>query len=234
MTIYNIQQRNLRNISKYPFTQDSSLALDNIIFPSTLIKSLNIHIQDIQLPVYWTKFSYIQKHIQIAVADKNLETIGNIFIYENKQISDIRDNYGLFMGTMYHQKQLFIFLSQYIKKLHNSQVQLDPYSFKISGDCLTCIHYSGCVGVKVNQNLITKDIDIYFQNNIVLKNTNTRDSFTVNTFGNYNKAFQRDVLKYINGINVQGCTVTIKHTALGNLRVVTNSTGIILNGVKDG
>ena len=85
-------------------------------------------------------------------------------------------------------------------------MQLSPYNFKISGSCITCVYYIGCLGLKINQTLYKDKHTIRMDHNIVIAKDNT-----VNTYGDFDMAsFDRPRLKYVNGIDVRNCKVLIK------------------------
>lgn len=238
----NIQPLQTRSITKYPFSKQSTLLLDNITLDPTQILSCNIQVQDALFPLFIGAVEEIEDAILLTIKDISLTKIAYLQLSDKKNFFVFKDTASRVCGSMrlsqnsnlYHTFKAFV--SQTSKRDINSQ------AFQLSAQCITCVHYSGIQRIFFNGKEKSGVIEINACNNACFQKS-YETQISINVYGDLDISYisipkikniiiqEGDNIKQQFDYTTQN--VVFKPTALSDLRVVTTQKHITFKGVKD-
>lgn len=243
MTITNIQNLNARQQSYYPFDSMSTLQIDNMIFPVSLIKSLNIQVQSAVFPLKITQFRIARdKKVLCCIRDSISNIIGFIQL-DNKNLGSVVDQQGRYIGGISFQQQLYTWLYRSVTDAYYKNIQVATNALIISSQCITCVHYTGFKGVSVNGTYAGNNVTLNFQRNIQCNTT--AEQLQLSLCADYvnienilvtqtaEGAVQETPVVFVNGVDLTDKVLIIKHRNLSDLRVKTTRDRITFVGVQD-
>lgn len=226
----NIEIQNWRQQSKYPFDMSSTLMLDQHIFPVNWIRSLNLQIYKAIFPLHISKLVLVNNCVQLHVVDRQSQL--QCIIYLEERTSKILDAYSCIAGQIKVAPQLFPWLRQLVSGTVYGTMQLLDTALIICSQAITCMAFEGYAGISVNNTYMGQDATLNFQRNVTLSKTST--GLRIDAFGDYQATYQKTIkLQRVNGIQLKGKQLLIKHRSLSDLRVVTSGDKLTLTGVTD-
>lgn len=226
----NIEIQNWRQQSKYPFDMSSTLKLDQHIFPVNWIQSLNLQVYKAVFPLHISRIVSADNTVQLQVVDRQSELQCVIQLKEDE--NKILDAYSCIAGQMRTSPQLFPWLKQLVGGTVYGTMQLLDTALIIDSQAITCTAFKGYTGISVNNTYVGQSAILNFQRNVTL--SKQASGIRMDAFGNYPATYQKQIkLQKVNGVQLKGKQLLIKHRSLADLRVVTDSENITLTGVTD-
>lgn len=230
MNYQNIEIKNKREQSNYPFTGLSTLKVGKYTFPVNWVRSLSLQISSAVFPLYINTIYTDTQYVILSVIDKMSQV--QCYIKLGPESAAVVTAYNTICGQISVDNQLYNWLYDLIKDSVYGRIDLNSNDLVFDGSVITCVCFKGYTGLSVNNRYAGSDVILNFQRNIetVIQGSQVR----LNVYGDYDYSFQKQQkLQYINGIDLKNKSLLIQHRALSDLRVVTDSNKISLIGVTD-
>lgn len=230
MNYQNIEIKNKREQSKYPFTSTSTLQVGKYTFPVNWIKSLSLQISKAVFPLYVGSIYTESQFVVLRVVDKVSQL--QCYIRLSKNSGYVKTDYNTNCGQIKADTYLYDWLYGLVKNSVYGYIDLDSNALIFDGSVITCVYFEGYTGLTINNQYAGSDVILNFQRNIetIVQNEQVR----LNVYGDYDYAFQNaQKLQYVNGVDLKNKSLLIQHRALSDIRVTTDSNKISLVGVTD-
>ena len=226
----NIQRYNERAQSKYPFDCASTLLLDTYIFPTAWIESLNIQVTNCIFPLHVSDIVLQNKVISLHITDAQEQLTNTILLTEKG--GTVIDSYSCASGQIRANAQLYPWLRGLIGDVVYGTMLLPDNALIICSQAITCSSFVGYTGLRIDGDYKGRSAILNFQRNIDV--TIQEQNIRLDLYGNYDFSYQSAVkLWKVNDVDLKSKSLIIKHKALSDLRVVTDTNGIVITGVTD-
>lgn len=234
---------NAREHTKYPFTQQSTCILGNVLFNTSCIKSLSICVQSARFPLFIDKIKRSSGTVILQITSLDITFKAFVYVTPNSSIYLIKNTYDQIVGTVAVQQQdsyMYNFFNAYLTT--TAQVQAASDAFILAPECIKCINYEALRYLKAGDYTLKRKANIYFGNNCYLLAED--DNISINVAGDLDMSYKQiKKLKTIKVTNedigetveqdLASKNIILKHTMLSDLRVVTKQDQILLTGVMD-
>lgn len=234
---YNVQTNNRREQSKYPFDASASLLLGKYTFPSHMIKSLGVQVKQGRFPLYLGSISAIQDRVVFQIKDITANTLGSIQLLSSNT-GRVIDTLGCACGGIAFQPDLYKWCLQLISTTRYKHMSLLSSQLPLASQVITCLYYTGYRGLSFSGRYLGSDVTLNFQRNAIPAIDNSTKKLRVDVWGDYSLpatsvSDSTVYLTQVNGIDMTGGNLIIKHKTLSDVRAVTKQNKLLITGVKD-
>lgn len=242
----NIDRQDQGGFSKYPFSDDSTCFIQDVVFNPTGLYNLSLYpMQRIEYPCHFGQLS----------CTINRKTSQNLLIVN----STLRDASNNFVGTLVFQSKAgfsFIFddkdciigqavyTQQFVNNIYittmysfGGSVELAQTAFIINPMCMQAFNTTGCRTFILNGNNFTQDFTLQSTDNIIM--VQSGDYTQVNCYGDYqgNTGKPIQTLRVVNGTtavqyDIKNKELLLQPATQSDLRILTKD-GIEFKGSTD-
>ena len=200
------------------------------MFPINWISSMSLQVQQALFPLHINSLYIKDSTIIMSIADKSEQQLCDIHLTSTE--SYIINKYGNICGQLRTAQNLYTWLYDIIKTTVYGFLEVKSDALVLSSNVITCVFFSGYIGLNINGKYIGASATLNFQRNIETV-TKGRD-LQLNVYGDYTYTYQsQKKIQYVNGVDMRGKDLIIQHSALSDLRVVTQADKITFIGVTD-